>query len=86
MVQLSTLIWLTIVKRAISLLSEIFIFRFASPRTILSQQQGRHDCGFNAEIRESTRDVHTPRSYQQVTVRGGANLRLGSRISPRAAC
>jgi len=84
--QLFSLIWLTIVKRAISLLSEIFIFRFASPRTILSQQQGRHDCGFNAEIRESTRDVHTPRSYQQVTVRGGANLRLGSRISPRAAC
>src|ERR1039457_4584216 len=25
-------------------------------------------------------------SYQQVTVRGGACLRLGSRISPKAAC
>jgi hypothetical protein len=22
---------------------------------MLSQQQGRHDCGFNAEMRESTR-------------------------------
>ena len=44
---------------------------------MLSQQQGRHDCGFNAEMRESTRGVDTSRSYQQVTVRGGAYLRLG---------
>jgi hypothetical protein len=54
--QLFSLIWLTIVKRAIGRLSEISIyFRFTSPGTNLSQQQGRHDCGFNAEIRESTR-------------------------------
>ena len=52
------LIWLSIVKRAIGLLSEMFIFRFASPRTFLSQRQGRHDCGFNAEMRESTPDLH----------------------------
>ena len=51
---------------------------------MLSQQQGRHDCGFNAEMRESTPDESG--SYQQVTVRGGACLRLGSRISPTAAC
>jgi hypothetical protein len=50
---------------------------------MLSQQPGRHDCGFNAEMRESTPDK--PGSYQQVTVRGGAYLRLGTRISPRAA-
>jgi hypothetical protein len=36
------------------------------------------------EMRESTPDESG--SYQQVTVRGGAYLRLGSRISPRDAC
>jgi hypothetical protein len=36
---------------------KVFIFRLVTPRTILSQRQGRHDCGFNAEMRESTPDL-----------------------------
>jgi len=42
----------------------------------LSQRQERYDGGFKAEIRESTRHLGRRRSYQQVTVRGGAGLRL----------
>ena len=41
-----------------------------SPRTFPSQRQGRYDCGFKAEMREST--PTEVGSYQQVTVRGGA--------------
>jgi hypothetical protein len=35
---------------------------------------------FHAEIRESTRSARAPRSYQQVTVRRGAGLSLGTRV------
>ena len=86
MAQLFSLIWLTIVKQVISLRSENYKSSVGHTRTILSQPPGRHDCGFNAEMRESTRNVCTSRSYQQVTVRGGAYLCLGSRISLTAAC
>ena len=44
----------------IGLRSEMFSFflpGLLSPRTVLSQRQGRHDCGFNAEMRESTPDL-----------------------------
>jgi len=53
--QLFSLIWLSFVKRAECSFPKIsFSFRLVTPRTMLSQQQGRHDCGFNAEMREST--------------------------------
>src|SRR5437867_8896414 len=61
---------------------KVFIFfRFAVTAAFLSQRQERFLLRLSMhEIRESTRGVHTPRSYQQVTVRRGAWLSLGTRI------
>src|SRR5262245_16145709 len=56
----------------------------------LMQRQELYNCGFNAEIRESTRSDCSERSYQQVRVRGGACRILGSRVdldgSPYNVC
>ena len=83
--QFSTLIWLHNVKRAIVCFPKIFIFQFASPRTILSQQPGRHDCGFNAEMREPTRLFSQDEVIDRSRSEAALSLCLGSRISPTTA-
>jgi len=66
-------IWLEYVKRTVLLLSESFhFFPVGVTAAFLSQRQERFTAVINAEMRESTRNVYTLRSYQQVTVRRGA--------------
>ena len=80
--ELGSLIWLEYVKQAGALLSESFHFLpVCGHRGFSESETGTLSTAvINAEIRESTRGVHTPRSYQQVTVRRGAWLSLGTRI------
>ena len=80
--ELGSLIWLENVKQASGLLSAIFhLHSGLRHRGFSDAEAGTLDCGFNAEMRESTRArSHWARSYQQVTVRGGVCLILGSRI------
>ena len=66
---------------------KVFIFfRLRVTAAFLNQRQERFTAVINAEIRESTRDVCTSRSYQPVTVRRGASAqsrhedRIGYRL------
>ena len=78
--ELGSLIWLEYVKRTVTLLSEnLHIFSAFFTAAFLSQRQERVTAVINAEMRESTR-WGCQRSYQQVTVRRGAWLSLGTRI------
>jgi hypothetical protein len=81
--ELGSLIWLKSVKRAVLLLSESFHFFFRLLlHRLLDRVRDRNSfpAVINAEMRESTRGVCTPRSYQQNTVRRGVLLSLGTRV------
>lgn len=83
-----SLIWLKTVKRTVLPRSgkSSFFFRLLLHR-LLDRVGDRNafPAVINAEMRESTRGVCTPRSYQQNTVRRGVLLSLGTRVDCHTA-